>query len=326
MRVEVDSTPVDSGTATARASAVRYGGLVTGPVEAVDASAGTLTVLGQGVDVSSTTVFDDSLSGGLGALAAGAVVEVHGLLDAATGRIAATRIEAESSATAYKLRGTVSALDTTAKTFRIGGAVISYGGLPDAAVPATLADGITLRVTLATTPVAGQWVAQSLGIKLPRPAEHSQAHVRGAISAFTSSSSFSVDGLPVDASGARFPDGSSGLALGVQVDVIGTVGNGVLVASQVSLESHHRGDDDRQIELHGAITSIDTVGKTFVLRGVTVNYGGKVTYAGGSEADLLVGAMVEVKGGVGSTRTQVQAVQIQFESGGSMMTPNSSGN
>lgn len=313
MRVEVDSGRVDATTASARALAVRFGGQVTGPVEAVDASAGTLTVLGQGVDVTSTTVIDDRLSGGLGAVLVGAVLEVHGVRDAATGRIAATRIEPESAATVYKLRGTVAALDTGAKTFRIGAAVINYAGLAATAVPSTLADGRMLRVALATTPVAGQWLAQSLGMKLPRPTDRSEAHVRGAISAFTSATSFSVDGMPVDATNASFPDGIA-LALGVQVEVHGAVVNGVLVATKVGLESRHRGDDDRKLELHGAITAVDTAAKTFVLRNVTVSYAGTVTYEGGTEAGLLVGAKVEVKGGLGSTRTQVQALKIQFES------------
>lgn len=313
MRVEVDSGRVDATTASARALAVRFGGQVTGPVEAVDAGAGTLTVLGQGVDVTSTTVIDDRLTGGLGAVLVGAVLEVHGVRDAATGRIAATRIEPENGATVYKLRGTVAALDTGAKTLRIGTAVISYGGLAATAVPATLADGITLRVALATTPVAGQWVAQSLGMKLPRPADRSEAHVRGAVSAYTSAMSFSVDGMVVDATNASFPDGIA-LALGVQVEVHGAMVNGVLVATKVGLESRHRGDDDRKLELHGAITAVDTAAKTFVLRNVTVSYAGTVSYQGGTEAGLVVGARVEVKGGVGSTRTQVQAVKIEFES------------
>jgi hypothetical protein len=314
MRVEVDSGRVDATTASARALAVRFGGQLTGPVEAVDAAAGTLTVLGQGVDVSATTVFDDSLAGGLAAVSTSTVLEVHGLRDAATGRITATRIEPRSGVTVYKLRGTVAGLDTTAKTLLIGAAVINYAGLPATAVPTTLADGITLRVALATTPVAGQWVAQALGTKLPRPADRIEAHVRGAISAFSSATSFSVDGMAVDATNAAFPDGIAGLALGAQVEVHGAVVNGVLVATRVSLESHHRGDDDRKLELHGAITAVDTTAKTFVLRKVTVSYAGSVSYVGGTEAGLVVGARVEVKGGVGSTRTQVQAVKIKFES------------
>ena len=312
MRVEIDSSAVDTTTATARAHALRFGGLVTGPVEAVNAAAGTLTVLGQGVDVTSSTVFDDSLAGGLAAVATGAVVEVHGLLDSATGRISATRIEPESSATRYKLRGVVSALDSTAKTFRIGAATISYAGV--ATMPATLADGVMLRVQLATAAVAGVWQAQSLGAKTRTTTSAAQAHVRGAITAFTSATAFSIDGIPVDAANASFPDGTAGLALGVQVEVHGALTNGTIVATKVELESRHRDDDDRQFRLHGSITAVDATAKTFVLRGVTVSYAGTVTYDKGTEAGLVVGAKVEVRGTVGASRTELAAVRIKFES------------
>lgn len=317
MRVEIDSGRVDAATASARALAVRFGGLLTGPVEAVDAEAGTLTVLGQHIDVNATTVFDDSLAGGLAAVNTGAVLRVHGLHDAATGHIVATRLELEGNPTVYKLRGTVAALDTTAKTFRIGAAAISYAGVADTAVPSTLADGVTMRVTLAMTPLAEQWVALSLGQRQPRPVDRSEAHVRGAISAFTSVTRFSVDGLAVDASAARFPDGSVGLALGAQVEVQGSLSNGVLVANLVALESRHRGDEDRRLELHGAITAVDPAAKTFVLRNVTVSYAGNVIWERGAEANLAVGATVEVRGGMsgmGRTRHQVQALKIEFES------------
>lgn len=314
MRVQVDSATPDATTASARASAVRFGGQVLGPVEAVDASAGTLTVLGQGVDVSADTVFDTSLSGGLSAVTAGTVVEVHGLRDSATGRIAATRIEAESSPSSYKLRGPVAALDTTAKTFTIGGASISYAGLASTAVPSTLANGVTLRVSLATTALAGVWQASSLGLKTAPSGDRATAHLRGAITAFSSSSSFSVDGIPVDASAATFPDGTAGLALGVQVDVQGTLTNGTLVATRVALESRHRGEDDRKWQLHGQITAIDTVAKTFVVRGTTVSYAGTLTYTGGTEASLAVGVKVQVRGSLASDGITVNATTIRIGS------------
>lgn len=315
MRVEIDSGRIDDSTGTARAHAMRSGGLVTGPVQGTpNASAGTLTVLGQPVDVTATTVFDDSLAAGLSAVADGTVVEVHGLRDSATGRIVATRIEAKSAATAYKLRGTVSALDTTAKTLRIGGAVISYAAVT--AVPSTLADGVSLRVLLATTAVNGVWTAQSLGGKSSTSSSNSsaaQAHVRGVITAFTSATAFSVDGIPVDASAATFDDGRTGLALGVQVEVKGTLTNGTIVATKVELESHHHDADDRKFRLHGAITSVDTTAKTFLLRGITVSYAGTVTYSKGTEAGLVAGAKVEVRGTVGTTRNTLAATAVKFE-------------
>ena len=314
MRVEVDHSAVDSSSASAKAVAFRYGSLALGAVSAVDATAGTVTVLGQVVDVSSSTVFDDALAAGLSAVAVGAVVEVHGLVDSATGHISATRIESETGATAYKLRGTVAALDTSTKTLSIGGAVINYGGLASTLVPSTLANGSSLRVLLATTPVSGQWLAQSLGIKTaPKPADNTSAQVRGNITAFTSATSFTVGGLVVDARSASFPDGSSALALGVQVEVQGTVTNGVLVATKVEVESKHRGDDSHALQLIGAITALDSAAKTFVVRGVTVSRSSATTYVNGVEADLAVGRKVHVKGTLGSTRSQVLASKISFD-------------
>ena len=313
MRVEVDSSAVDAGSATAHAAAVRYGSLVLGPVAAVDSAAGTLTVLGQVVDVGSSTVFSDSLSAGISAVTVGALVEVHGLANTATGHITATRVESATGATAYKLRGSVAGLDTVAKTFSIGGATISYSGLTASAVPSTLANGVLLRVTLSTAQRGGVWVAQSLGVKGGKPADRATAQVRGSITAFTSSASFSVDGLAVDASSASFPDGSSGLALGVQVEVQGALRNGVLLATRVLLESRHQDDDSHANQLIGAITALDATAKTFVVRGVTVSYGDATTYVNGSLADLAVGRKVHVAGAVGNRRNQVQARVVIFD-------------
>ena len=314
MRVEVDHASLDASASSARAAAVRYGSLVLGPVASVNVAGNTLTVLGQVLDISNSTVFSDTLAGGLTALAVGAVVEVHGLADAATGHISATRVEAASGATRYKLRGSVAGLNTTAKTFNIGAAAVSYATLASTAVPSTLADGVALRVELATAQSGGFWVASSLGVKGPR--DHANGlggHVRGKITAFTSATHFTVDGVVVDASAASFPDGSSGLALGVEVEVDGTVSNGVLLATRVAIDSRHQGDDSHKWHLFGAISALDTSAKTFVVRAVTVNYGAATSYVGGSVADLAVGRQVHVKGSVGSTRTQVQAAVISFE-------------
>ena len=310
MSVEVDSGKVADGSA--RAHAVRFGSRVLGPVSAVNLTAGTATVLGQVVDVSTATVFDTTLAAGLSALSVGAVVEVHGLPDAATGHVLATRIDSAASATAYKLRGVVGALNSTAKTFSIGAAQVAYAAVTN--VPGTLADGQTIRVTLATTPVAGVWTAQNLGTARHQPADAMAVQLRGSITAFSSASSFHVNGLAVDASAATFPDGSTGLALGVQVEVKGTVRNGVLVASQVAVEAKHQQERDRHFELHGSITAVDSAARSFVVRGVTVSYAGSVSYIGGTVANLIVGAKVEVRGGVGSTRSQVLATEISFGS------------
>jgi len=319
MSVEVSSGSIDDSR-NARAHALRVGAQLLGPVASVAADGLSLVALGQTVDVSDTTVLDDSLSAGIASLVAGDLVEVHGTTDASTGHLVATRIEQKASATAYKLRGTVAALDTTARTFRIGGATISYASLDSALVPATLADGVLLRVTLATTPLdaaAGLWQATSLGLRgaATTVATGTATEVRGSITAFTSATAFSIDGLVVDASAATFPDGSSGIVLGARVEVHGTVNaSGVLVATRVEpARADASAGRTRHFELHGAITAVDSAAQTFTLRGVTVSYAGTVEYVDGTAAGLVVGARVEVRGGVGSTRTLVQASRIRFE-------------
>lgn len=310
MMVAVDSGAV--ANASGRALHVRFHTVALGPVEAVNAGAGTLTVLGQAVQTTTTTVFGDGLSGGLASLAPGQVVSVHGLWDAAASAYVATRIETKSNAPLYRLRGNLANLDTTAKTFTLGSAVIDYSA---ATLPATaLANGQRVRVTLQPTAVNGRWVATMVRAHDDnRPGDGSHFHVRGSITAFTSATAFTVNDLPVDATNAVFDDGTAGVVLGARVEVEGQVVNGVLVASKVELESRHGDDDRHKFELHGAITSIDTTAKTFVLRGITVSYGGSVSFDKGTEAGLVVGAKVEVKGVRGADATTLTATRIKFE-------------
>lgn len=312
MTVEVDAGAVDRASASALALRIRMGTEVLGPVGAVDTTAGTVQVLGQTVLVTSSTVFDETLSGGLASLTAGQVVEVYGILDPANGRIVATRIEAEDSATVYKLRGRIANVDTTAKTFTINGQVISYAGLPAAMVPPGLANGQLVRVRLQTAQVNGQWVAIGLrgGVRIPDSI--SSARIEGIVTAFDSTASFSVNGLPVNAANATFPDGTAGIVLGARVEVEGTVANGVLVATKVEIEER-RFPGPRLWELRGELGNLNTTDKTFALRGVTVWYGGAVTYRDGTEANLANGARVEVKGVLSTDRTRLEATRIEFK-------------
>ena len=312
MMVEIDAGQVNRAAASALARRIRWGSEIVGPVGSVDEASSTVQVLGQTVLVTTSTVFDDSLSGGLGALEPGQVVEVHGILDPANGRVVATRIEAENAAAVYKLRGAIDNLDTTARTFTINGALISYAGLPAAMVPPGLTKGQIVRVLLQTGQADGVWVATGLRGGLRLPEARREAHVEGVITVFTSVRSFEINGLLVDASQASFPDGSAGITLGSRVEVEGTVDNGTLVATKVEVEER-RDMGHRQLELRGEMGNLDTARKTFALRGVTVWYGGQVQFRDGSEATLANGRQVEVKGVLGSDRTRLEARRIEFK-------------
>ena len=307
-----DITTDTTGQRRATASAISVRSEVEGPLTAIDTAAGTLTVLGQRVQVTANTVFDDDLRGGLASLAVGQIVEVYGLLNSA-GQYAATRIEREDSFTSqYKLRGVVSGLNTTARTFRIGTAVVFYGDVANQAVP--LADGQYARVELFTTPTGGQWRASRLqvtstGTNLPTIG-NVNVELEGYITAYVSTTQFSVNGTSVQVpGGVRLP---AGLALGQRVEVKGVLTNGQITAREVELEDDDGGVDDGGFEIEGAITQIDTAARTFTVRGVVVNFA-NARFEDGTAANLVVGVKVDVKGQLASNGTVVVAQEVEFD-------------
>jgi Domain of unknown function (DUF5666) len=313
MSVEVESDHVRSGNANARQ--IRFGAEIVGPVEAINVANKQLTVLGQIVDVSDSTVFDDSLAGGLTALALTNIVEVHAQFDAATGHYLAKRIEREAQVNFFRLRGPLSSLKTADKTFKIGGATISYANVAAADLPANFADGLNVRVRLQTTQVNGVWQAASVRSGVRKVEDHDEAEVRGTITSFTSLESFSVNGLPVTTSTAttKFPDGTAGIMMGAEVEVEGAISNGVLAATKVELEDQHDNDEDHLIELHGVVSALSTSAQTFSVRGVTVHFGSATMFERGRASDLADGRPVEVKGRLAADGVTVEAVLIKLD-------------
>ena len=63
MMVEIQAGSIDDSAAKASASLIRFGSEMVGPVASIDATAQTLRVLDQTIEVKSTTVFEDGLAG-----------------------------------------------------------------------------------------------------------------------------------------------------------------------------------------------------------------------------------------------------------------------
>ena len=319
MVAEVESSGItsDDRGSHGKAKSIRFGSEIVGPVASVAADGKSLVVLGQTVQVTATTLFDDRLVGGLAGLVAGtSVVEVHGLLDVATGVYTATRIEPKPNAPFFKLRGVVSNIDKTAHTFKIGSGTetISYDGIL-ATVPAALDNGLMVRVRLQTAPVAGKWVATNINSGVRKLEDHDEAELEGTVTAstFAVDKKFSVNGIAVDASNASFPKGTAGIVLGARVEVKGSAVNGVVIATRVKVEDEHEREMEG-FELHGAISAFDGTAKTFLLRGITVNFGGTgVEFRKGSAADLANGKKLEVKGLRSADGMTLTATRISFE-------------
>ncbi len=347
-------TGTGSVTATGTATAIVFGSELQGPVQSINGSTATgtstgtptgtvtgtvtstvtstvtaavgtqtLNILGQTVVAGTRTMYDVSdLPNGFASIRIGDILEVHGYLDPATNKLMATRIERKNNANAYKITGNISSLRAASKTFKIGSETISYAGTDPNRLKANLADGLTVRVRLSTTQTTtGTWNATRVKAAHQAMANRNKVEIEGLITAFTSATKFSVGGVPVDASNASFPKGTSTIVLGARVEVKGALVNGVLIASRVKIESdddNGKDDDDNvssrnEIELHGAISSVNTGSKTFALRGLMVSYAGTVDFQRGTATNLVNGALVEVKGVAAATGTSVVAKKIKFE-------------
>ena len=310
MTVEVDSTAIstDATGSSATASRIRFESELVGAVGLVNAGGGTFTLLGQVVQVDTTTVFDDRLSGGLAGLTLGQPVEVYAVFDAASNRYRATRVEQSTLSAGLRLRGPVSQLDTAAQSLRVGGQDYSYAGATN--IPAGLAVGQFVRLRLGLPGVlAPRWVVQSFSTALQALADADGVKVEGLISAFTSAAVFSVNGRPVDASAVA---GTAGLAAGVRVEVQGSLRAGILRASTIRILSD-QDLNDRGFEVTAAITAVSAAQATITLRGVTVSTArSDLNYQSGTAADLVVGRTVEVRGVLSADRRVLEATRIRF--------------
>ena len=306
MQVEVESGPIGddgSGGRAATAMRVRVASELVGPVTAIDLANARITVLGQPVRLTAATVLD-GLPAGSASLQVGLVVEVHGFALPDDGYVA-TRIERRNGVTAsYRVRGLVRDLNAAAKTLRIG---LQGFDLAATGVPAGLANGQFVRLSLQTALVNGRWPVTAITVETRSAGDRDDAEVEGLITAFTSAAQFSVNGVRVDASAVSV----AGLAEGVRVEVRGRSVAGVLVAASVKIRSDNDAFNDG-VDIRAAIDSVDTSAQTFILRGITVFYGSGPRFDNGTAANLVPAQRVRVRGNLSADRTRVIATRIEF--------------
>ena len=132
----------------------------------------------------------------------------------------------------------------------------------------------------------------SLEKRAGTPSSTQDLTVSGTVSAFVSLASFNVGTQKVDASNARFDHGSPlALVNGISVTVEGVMIGNVLVATEIKLPASSAMVED---ELKGFVTAVGAAGTIFV-NGSAVDVS-TATITGGTLAQLIVGAKVEVHG------------------------------
>lgn len=315
MVAAVDGSNVTTTTGTARS--VSFGAQIVGRVTSIDVGNRRFFVLAQRIEVTGSTIFEAETSGGvpglplgLASLAVGDVVEIHGF--SKSEGLSATRVQRQSPGTQiFRVQGEVGNHNAATRTFRIGSLNIEYSSTPAADVRFTPVNGAQVRVRLvAANPAPAVWSATRLARAESSGPEGVESEIEGTITAFTSASAFSVNGIAVDASRITTPPG---LAIGVRVEVEGTFLAGVLVAAEVELEDDAR-VDNLEFEFEGTISPV--VGSTFVIRGVTVNFVTlSPTYINGNAARLIgYLGVLEVKGTASASGTVINATRIEFKS------------
>ena len=307
MVVQITGGPISTaadGSSQAVASTIRTQRALVGPVSAVNAGTGQITVLGQTVTVSSATWFDGRIAGGLAAITTGQWLAIYGFYNSGTTSFNATRIALSGPSAGPRVSGPVGAIDAQAKTFKLGSQTYSFAAL--GSTPAANSQ-VTLKLqSAAHDDAGGNWVVSGEKTTESPPQDRDGAEVDGVVSTVLSVSRFVVNGVTVDSSAARV---SGTVLAGARVEASGTLRAGVLVANQIQASATTA---SKTFELNGTLSSLDIVNRRFVLRATTVSYAGAVF--NNFNAAKLVGytGKLKVKGMVSGDGTLLAASSIQF--------------
>ena len=139
--------------------------------------------------------------------------------------------DSTTNATDKSFKGTVTSVNSPTS--------FSVDGIPvDASGSSATAQGVTTgsRVEIQGEMVNGTIQARRVEFDDDSSTDDSKSdpsELDGRVTSYTSPTSFSVDGIPVNASAAPMT-----LTVGMHVEIHGTVTNGVMVASSVKLEGH----------------------------------------------------------------------------------------
>ncbi|HVJ73819.1 MAG TPA: DUF5666 domain-containing protein [Casimicrobiaceae bacterium] len=275
----------------------------------------------QPVDARSAT-FENGSAASLGN---GARVEVEGRLD--NGVVIASKVEFEHAAT-VDLDGNVQSVNVPGATFVVGGETIAVvastqfedrTASPDPSFAlAKLAVGDRVAVKARAGPTG--WIAlrvERLALDAPPPG-NATVKVEGVISAFASVADFTVAGQRVNASGASFENGrAADLAVGVRVEIEGSLSGGVLVAAKVDVSVPDPSEGAQSVKVSGPIGAFVSKA-SFLVAGQPVD-ASFATFENGTASDLANGRTVEATGTVSGGVLRATRVTFASLGGGTQL-------
>jgi Domain of unknown function (DUF5666) len=298
---------VDEAGAAATAQTIRVRPAARGVVSDVDGAGFTVTVLQSSVRYdNAATVIEGADAAAV--IAAGDVVEVHGPLGADSGTIEASRIErlVVGVRKPVELRGRVANIDTAARTLTVGRQAVRYGAAT-LTLRQALANGQVVRVSSAAAPVAGQaWPVERMTSDQPLPDNLGFVYAEGVTTDWASGPTFTLEAVPVNATGAN----NRGVVTGdgQRVAVIGSLVAGTLNAKSVA---RSRAGQPVVFVLSAALTDYQS-SADFRVRGVTID-ATSAEFTGGAPSELANGRRVRVTGSVSGRK--LMATKVEFLSG-----------
>lgn len=282
MVVKVAASATDDGS-DPEANQITYEESLQGPVSFIDRTAETLTVLGQTVQFDELTAFEDT---DVAMLSLGDLVEVSGYINE-DGDFYATLIEVENDEDEMKLRGNVSALDTSAQTFKINELVIDYSGTEfDDMTADDLTDGLFVKVE------GTEFNADTLTLTATEVENKSSTDFDDDINEITiagmvrdydvDEATFTVNQYRFSLdTGTEFEDGSlDNMSDGVIVKVDARLDGDELIAEEVEFKAK-----DARSKTEGQVTDVNADDNTFVVNGTTFMVTADTRYNDNSDLD-----------------------------------------
>ncbi len=218
---------------TGAAAGVSFAADVIGPVSQLDVDGHALTVLGQTVRVDGATLLGAGIQAGTFAgLQPGAMVQVSAFEDA-TGALHASRIDLLAGSAPLQVKGTVEALDSTARTFKLNELTVDYSGVE---LRGKLVNGATATVQANESPTGTVLYASQVQVSSGLGgAAHQRGQLEGLVTSMSSVQSFTVAGQAVQTdTDTRFVLYGQSLAPNLAVKIHGRfTATGVLLADKV---------------------------------------------------------------------------------------------
>ena len=283
--------PTNADFTAGQATEVESAADARGVITSIDSGTGNLVVLGMTISTDASTVWGNI--SGLGALVPGVTVQVWGL-PAGPGLLRATRIEQVAAAGTPILSGVVQNLDLTNRRFLLGGVTIDFSQSASTAVSA----GVNVRVRSSTSLASGVLHASSVELWYPVSLrDGTRRQLGGVVTDFAGISNFRILGTPVDASSAQVSGGPAAvIANGVELDVAGTVRNGLLVATKIKIKKTPGGATSASFTAKGTVGAFKALAE-FKVKGQAVDASGSnVQFLNGTATGLGNGSKVTIVG------------------------------